>query len=794
MTWQQAVELYQRQGAPLNQAIALNHLTLAQQELGEWEAAQQNITQSLQLLAATSGRDQLPILAQAHNAQGSLLLAKGELENAIASWQTAATAYTQAGDETGHIGSLINQAQAQQMLGFNLQARRTLAQVKAQLKQHPDPELRATGLRSLGNVLRLTGDFKEAEDTLALSLEAAKTLASPQAMRVTQLSLGNLARTQQRYPEALAFYQQAAQSTLLATQLQAQLNQFGVWVDQKNWQPAQQLWPDLYNQLATQPLSRTQIYSQVNFIQTLMKLHQGSQQEAQQAGPTLTKIAQISATALQQARQLQDQQAIAYTLGTLGSIYEQTQQWSEAQKLTEQALVIAQRHNAPEISYRWQWQLGRILKAKGNITDARSAYQDAFKTLEYLRKDLVATHSEAQFSFRESVEPVYRQLVDLLLEDQAGFSPSQANLKQAREVIEALQLTELDDFFRSACLDGQVVSIDQIDQGSAAIIYPILLRDRMEVIVSLPQGKPIHHYTIPIGEKEIEAAVSNFRQLIERPYTDPLGKALGKTFYQWLIEPSLKSLQQADTLVFVLDGPLRNIPIAALYDGQKYLIEQYALALAPGMKLIKTQPLQGRKLEIIAAGVSEARLGFPALANVPRELAAIQSQSTSTVLLNQKFTKDALESQVRNSNFPIVHLATHGQFSSNAEETFVLAWDQPINAYQLNDLLRRSEQARQQPIELLVLSACQTAAGDQRAALGLAGVSVQAGARSTLASLWQIDDESSSALISHFYQHLAKQHLTKAQALRQAQRDLMTHPDYRHPAHWAAFVLVGNCF
>ncbi|NJN23060.1 MAG: CHAT domain-containing protein [Leptolyngbya sp. RL_3_1] len=176
----------------------------------------------------------------------------------------------------------------------------------------------------------------------------------------------------------------------------------------------------------------------------------------------------------------------------------------------------------------------------------------------------------------------------------------------------------------------------------------------------------------------------------------------------------------------------------------------------------------------------------------PRTGRPLTQQAISTILLNQKFTREALEAQVQQSDYPIVHLATHGQFGSSAEDTFVVAWDQTINAYQLNDLLRRSEQARQQPIELLVLSACQTAAGDQRAALGLAGMSVQAGARSTLASLWQIDDESSAALISHFYQHLAEKGHTKAQALRQAQLDLISHPDFRHPAHWSAFVLVGN--
>jgi CHAT domain-containing protein len=137
-------------------------------------------------------------------------------------------------------------------------------------------------------------------------------------------------------------------------------------------------------------------------------------------------------------------------------------------------------------------------------------------------------------------------------------------------------------------------------------------------------------------------------------------------------------------------------------------------------------------------------------------------------------------------------LATHGQFSSDASETFVLAWDKPINLNELSELLRSREQLNPAAIELLVLSACQTATGDQRAALGLAGVAVRAGARSTLASLWNLNDESAALLTSLFYQELVKGTLNKAEALRQAQLALLRDRDYRHPVHWAPYVLVGN--
>ena len=785
--WTQAATTYEDQGQRFNQAIVLNQLTLAQQELGQWAPAQKSISTSLAIIGTSPTADNLPVYAQALNAQGSLYLAQGDPKSALDTWEKTTKIYTQTGDEIGRIGSLINRAQAQQVLGLYLQSRKTLKRVVADLEDQTDPQIRATGYRSLGNVLRLVGDLTEADQNLKISLKSATSLSSPQEVSVTQLSLGNTARARDKYDTALEYYRQAAQSPVPSTQLQAQLNLLSLLVETENWTLAQQLWPQLQTQLAEQPASRRNIYSQVNLVKSLVKLYEQSPKQS----PSIPEIADITVKAVHQANSINDQQAKAYALGNLGHLYELDQQWSEARKLTEQALKIAQANNASEISYQWQWQLGRILNAQNETAYATSAYKGAFQTLEYLRKDLVATNAEAQFSFRDSVEPVYRELVDLLLQER---NPSQENLKQARDVMESLQLTELDNFFRSACLDGQVISIEDIDQQAAAIVYPILLRDRIELITSLPQQQGLKHQMIPIPQTEVEASVTKFLEYIQKPITTPESKQLGKTFYNWLIRPLKADLNQsqADTLVFVLDGSLRNLPLAALYDGQKYLIETYAVALAPGMQLINTQPLQGRDLQVIAAGISEERSPYPALKFVKQELYKISQLVTSEILLDQGFTSTTLREQIQALPYPIVHLATHGKFSSEAEKTFILAWDQEINVNQLNELLRSSEQVRQEPIELLVLSACETAVGDRRAALGLAGVSVQAGARSTLASLWSLDDESTATLIGEFYDQLIQKKATKAKALQQAQIALMQNPDFRHPAHWSAFVLVGN--
>ncbi|MDZ8186188.1 MAG: CHAT domain-containing protein [Nostoc sp. ChiSLP02] len=779
--WQLALKAEKN---PSSQAMVLNYLSLAYQQLGQWQQATQTISSSLNLIQNSQTTPQTKlILAQALNTQGSLQLAEGKTEQALNSWQQATNIYTVAGYTQGRIGSLINQAQAQQALGLYLQARKTLAEVERTLENQPDEQLKTTELRSLGNVLKSVGAFADSRRVLQQSLQLLQNSASksPQELSATLLSLGNTAYAQGDKEAALAYYEQAANiapaSTI--TQIQAQINQLQLLIATGQTKKAENLSLELQSKFNNVSPSRSTIYSRINLAKSLVKL--GTQEN--------TASAKLLATAIQEAENLSDRQAQSYALGYLGGLYEQTEQWSNAQDLTQQALQIAQAINAPHIAYQWQWQLGRILKAQGAIKQATSAYEVAFTTLKSLRSDLVAINSDIQFSFREAVEPVYREYVQLLLNQ----DPSQEQLKQARQVIESLQLAELDNFFRSACLQGQIVPIDQIQQSAAAVIYPIILPDRLEVILSLPQ-QGLRHYATKISQAEVEEVIQQLRENLEKPFTTPEGKLLSTKVYDWLIRPVEAELAENEvkTLVFVLDGALRNVAIAALYDGNNYLVEKYSIALTPGLELLGPRPLRQSKLKTLAAGLTEARHGFTSLPNVSDELKTIESEVPSEVLLNQTFTSSALRKLIDSVPFSVVHLATHGQFSSNADETFVLAWDKPIKLNELKDLLRSREQTTPEPIELLVLSACETADGDKRAALGLAGMAIQAGARSTLASLWSLDDESGARLISQFYKELATKQVTKAEALRQAQLSLLKDPDYRHPVHWAAYVLLGN--
>ncbi len=792
--WQAANLHYLRENNPLNQALSLNYLALTSHKLGEWQQASEYIAESLELLQQKPlEAKSLKVMAQALNTQGTLHLTRGKAKAALSSWQQAAKMYQQAGDDVGALGSQINQAQAWQSLGLYRRSQKLLNRIGAKLAQQDDLTLKIAGFRSLGIALQVTGDLQYAQEVLQQSLALSQQLNLPEESSATLFSLGNIALALEAPQQATAWYEQAAAKTsqpLLKTE--AQLNQLHSLIAREQWQQADNLLSEIKSRVAnlSNTPSRRGIYVRVNLAKSLIKLSSGDHNLNNEQ---FNESKNLLKTSLQQAQKLQDTKAESYALGTLGYLYEQQQQWSPGRKYTQQAVQLAQVIDAPELTYQWQWQLGRLLKTQGNHSGAIASYSEAVAALKSLQGDLVVTNTDAQFSFRKSVEPVYRELVSLLLERQDGEEVSQTNLVQARNTIESLQLAELNNFFREACLDAQPTSIDAIDR-QAAVIYPIILSDRLEVIVSLPD-KSWRHYSKAIPQAELESVIETFRQTVQirsrRQFYAPAQK-----LYSWLISPALKDLADHDieTLVFIPDGTLRNIPLAALHSGKRYLIEQYNVALTPGLHLLSPQPLEQVEIRTLAAGITQQRRGFSSLEYVQQELTDIQQRTNSIVLRDEKFTHSSLREKIKTAQYPIVHIATHGQFSSNLEDTFLLAWDDDINIKQMDELLQNKNPHQQREIELLILSACETARGDERAALGLAGMAVKAGARTTLATLWTVYDESTALTMNRFYENITQPQVkfNKAHALRQSQLALIDNRRFNHPYYWAPFVMVGN--
>lgn len=823
--WQQAATAYASKGDKLNQAMALSNFSASLQQLGQWDKANQTITESLNILKTQENTpERSRILAQTLDIQGQLQLAVGQAEDAINTWQQATDIYTRISNQDGAAKSQINQSFALQNLGLYPKACQTLLQTLEldnqecevsnedlqTLKNKPSSQLQVLAMRSLGDVLQVIGKTEQSQKVLEETLKLAQQLNSLQDISAVYLSLGNTTRAlanraglrrvqaSEYRQSGLNYYAQAAKlSTSATTRLLAQLNQLSLLIESQKFSEAEALWLSLKPQINSLPADRTGVYAQINLAQSLLKLaSRGTTLAPNSQISNFNEIDQILTTAVDRAKSLGDERAYAYALSNRARLYEENQQWEEAENLTQQALNLVPTFKAADITYQLYWQLGRIRNARGDTKGAITNYTQAVEILQSLRRDLVAISSEVQFSFRESVEPVYRELVGLLLPspsigNKQAVEVEQSDLKQARDVIESLQLAELDNFFQDACLDAKPVQIDSVDP-TAAVFYTIILRDRLEVIAALP-GKPLRHYATVLSQEKIEETLNQLRRSVTDS-TEEFSLQPSQQVYEWVIRPIELELASSGvkTLVFVLDGALRNIPMAALHDGKQYLAQKnYNVVLTPGLQLLDPQPLARQEFQTLTAGLTEPRQGFSALPNVELELKRIDDVVSTELLLNESFTEANFQTTVNSFPYPVVHLATHGEFSSQAENTFILTWDEKINAKELDSLLRADTRLTR-PIELLVLSACRTAVGDNRAALGLAGVAVRAGARSTLASLWYVSDEATSLLMTRFYEELAKNQVTKAEALRLAQQSVLQNNEFSHPYFWAAFVLVGN--
>jgi CHAT domain-containing protein len=266
--------------------------------------------------------------------------------------------------------------------------------------------------------------------------------------------------------------------------------------------------------------------------------------------------------------------------------------------------------------------------------------------------------------------------------------------------------------------------------------------------------------------------------------------------YRWLIEPVKQQLiaSGVDTLVVVPDGVLRTIPFAALHNGERYLIEEFALAVTPSLRLTAAPPLQPARANALIAGIAQSVQGFSPLPQVTSELATIHDRVGGTVLSNRDYTKQKLRSALAESDYTVIHMATHSVVGATPADSFLLTYDGKLTMTDLDYLLRIGE-FRNRQVELLTLSACETAIGDERAALGLAGIAVKSGAKSVVASLWLVDDAATAQLMDSFYRSLdlrGEGAASKAKALRAAQLSMLGDPATAHPAKWAAFMMIGN--
>ncbi|RKZ82424.1 MAG: hypothetical protein DRR19_20705 [Candidatus Parabeggiatoa sp. nov. 1] len=498
-------------------------------------------------------------------------------------------------------------------------------------------------------------------------------------------------------------------------------------------------------------------------------------------------------------------------LGYLGEQYEKAQRYDEAVTLTRRAIFNAQQANALAWLIRWQWQLGRIFQAQRKTNQAIPAYQQAVQLLvpeDTFRWEMTGCQASGDFSFYEKLRPLFFELADLLLQRAAtekNPTKKQRDLQQVRDTIEQLKTADIENYYGDcvAAFQQKKQRVDNIDDPHAAVIYPILLDERLELLVSFPRKDsppPIQRVAVPVGRDKIRDTVLLFHKELQAGRDDWESTRYlihAQQLYKWLIAPLHPRLpENIHTLVFVPEGVLGTIPMAALHDGEKFLIENYAVAITPSLNLTapKSGSLKPDNTYALLSGLTEETQAYPKLPYAEYEIQEISKlYSDSKRLLNEQFTLAKLTQALNNDDYNLVHIISHAEFAENPEDSFIVTYgDQKLSLKDLESIIKPT-QRRETPIELLTLSACNTAKGkyEQWAALGLSGIAVKAGARSALATLWKAHDTAAYHLVRNFYNTLKTEQNSKAQALQAAQIALID-TDFYHPFYWAPLVLIGN--
>jgi CHAT domain-containing protein len=365
---------------------------------------------------------------------------------------------------------------------------------------------------------------------------------------------------------------------------------------------------------------------------------------------------------------------------------------------------------------------------------------------------------------------------------------------------------------------------EELTALKGAVLYPLILEDRLELVITTPNSPPLRR-TVNVDRVTLNHAITDFRQVLDNPDDDP--KPAAQTLYNYLIRPLEADLVAAgiETIIYAPDGPLRYVPLAALHDGHQWLVENYRVNNITARSLQDLDKAPNPIVDVLAGAFADQSLSytipvgrrsqtFQGLPFAGQEVTQLATTLTTTALLDGQFTWAAIRPKM--NEFTVVHFATHAAFvPGEPEDSFILfgSGETPTLADIKNWNLTN--------VDLVVLSACETGLGgvegNGEEILGLGYQFQRAGARAVIASLWQVDDGGTQALMNAFYRAL-RHGYSKAEALQRAQQALINDDlsfvgeprgtirvvDARtgqpitlrgqsdHPYYWAPFILIGN--
>jgi CHAT domain-containing protein/Tfp pilus assembly protein PilF len=777
------------------------------------------------------------------NNLGLVYQEQGKYAEAAQVYQQALTLHRQLGLLDRASASLTNLGTIYQQLGQYPQALDSYQQALSGYQTLNNQDYIGRTLNNMGTLHRQLGQPEQALALYQQALPVAEKSGDRAATANLWHNLGLLHHQAKRYSQALENYQQALairQETGDRSGAGSTLNNLGL-VYQDLGQPqqglaqlqaAQEIFQATgnHNQLGNVWDSQGTVYRALNQPGLALAAYQRAIALTQQTGDTSLNAEILANTGALFAEQQQPALAIVF--------YKQSVQLTESIRQSLRRLPQPQQEAYTQTVASTYRALADLLLKQDRVLEAQQVLellklqelQDYLRTVRGSVPSVEFLRPEAQIlqtynALQQGAVQVGQELAQL-----RQIPANQRTPEQQRRISQLVQLEEdLTRQFNQFASSPDVVALvqqlsprtlrqtvdlaDLVDlrrdlaRWNAVLLYPLILDDRLELILTTPNAAPLRR-TVKVSKAELNATILAFRQALQSPSKNV--KAPAQKLYSWLIQPLEADLKQAkfQTIIYAPDGQLRYIPLAALHDGTQWLTQRYRVNHITAKSLTKFDAASKSALDVssvqqymvvagafsdvsqrYAVALGERSQDFQGLPYAKTEISNLaQRLPNTTQFIDQAFSLVNLKPRLNESR--IVHLATHAAFIPGAPENSFILFGNGDRAT-LTDIANWSLQN----VDLVVLSACETGLGGQlgngEEILGLGYQFQTSGAKATVASLWSVQDDGTAILMDAFYKHL-QQGLPMAEALRQAQMDLIAHPNYSRPLYWAPFILIGN--
>ncbi|MBD2189398.1 CHAT domain-containing protein [Pseudanabaena mucicola] len=827
----QSIEAYQEIGNLIGQSGSLN-LEANIYSLGlEYNKAIQPNLKALDLIRQAGDRNRE---AEQLNAIATTYRNLNDYPKAVDFLLQAEKIYQEVGDRSGEGRNLKNIAEVRLIQGDNRAALALYAKAKQiyqELTNVPNPkssdrQTLASILVDEGNLYTLLSQYPKAISTLQEARLLYRSVNDRQGEGVAAMYLAGV-------------YLQLGETAKVGEILQ-QLPELA-----KNSPQLQQMGKMLIAMFNSNP-SAANSQTQLTSALSLLEFFKQSGSRTSEAG-MLSQIGALyfdlkqtdkAIAAHQQAleiwRAIGDPSGVANAFYNLGLVYALSNQSDKAFPSFQSALKIFREVGNRNQESKLLGNLG-LLVQKQYPELAIAFYKRSVNVTESIRKELRVLEKEQQRSYQQTVAQNYRVLADLLLQ--------KGRVMEALQVLDLLKVQELQDYLNNvqgnertaqgiymfpeeetqttAIANQQIKTVEILSNGNQKIIqqvskipetelnrvpeylqklpqghalfYPLILGNRLELIVFIPNQPPIHR-SVAVTEADINELIIDFKSGLRDPDSLDVIEPATK-LYDLLIKPIAADLAKANinAILYAPDAQLRYVPIAALYDGKQWLVEKYRVNNLIAYSLSDFTPKPAKPLQILAGAFGGApntnKFGQAGLPATVTEVQAIaQALPSTTQLVANDFSRKATESQMRNKN--IVHLATHAEFNTGKPENSFLIFGNGDKV-----LLNEMKDLPMANVDLIVLSACQTGVGKLGNGIEILGFGYQvqrAGAKSAIASLWQVSDDGTQALMQAFYGNLKQTDRAKSESLRQAQIATIRSSKFSHPYYWSAFILISN--